>query len=173
MNHKIDIICPSSLYNKPILPDCEANIARLPLFAQQTGMGAFWLFGFLISHSSPGLCWTFARLFDFVIFGGGAAGGGTPMSLTIYWCQCKGSSFPSIILRPWVEVQGLNPGLPVWKASLVTTTPRVLVNFSLYIYFTCMVWWLPWMSASFALSRMTDTDCRYGLESVKKILTNK
>ena len=34
---KIDIICPSSFYNKPILPDCEANIARLPLFAQQTG----------------------------------------------------------------------------------------------------------------------------------------
>jgi hypothetical protein len=25
----------------PILPDCEANIARLALFAQQTGMGGF------------------------------------------------------------------------------------------------------------------------------------
>ena len=30
-------ICPIFLYNKPILPDCGANIARLALFAQQTG----------------------------------------------------------------------------------------------------------------------------------------
>ena len=29
------------------------------------------LFGFLISHSSPDLCWAFARLFDFLIFLGG------------------------------------------------------------------------------------------------------
>ena len=37
ISHKIVIICPIFLYNKPILPDCEANIARLALFAQQTG----------------------------------------------------------------------------------------------------------------------------------------
>jgi hypothetical protein len=33
-------ICPIYFYNKPILPDCEANIARLALFAQQTGGAA-------------------------------------------------------------------------------------------------------------------------------------
>jgi hypothetical protein len=39
-SHKIDRICPIYFYNKPpILPDCEANIARLALFAQQTGGG--------------------------------------------------------------------------------------------------------------------------------------
>jgi hypothetical protein len=37
ISHKIDTICPIFLYNKPILPDCGANIARLALFAQQTG----------------------------------------------------------------------------------------------------------------------------------------
>ena len=26
-------------------------------------------------------------------------------SLTIYWCQCGGSTFSSVILRPWVEVR--------------------------------------------------------------------
>ena len=25
--------------------------------------------------------------------------------LTIYWCQCKNSSFSSLILRPWVEIR--------------------------------------------------------------------
>jgi hypothetical protein len=45
-----------------ILPDCLCLPNKL---------GAFWLFDFLISHSSPDLCWTFARLFDFVIFLGG------------------------------------------------------------------------------------------------------
>ena len=38
-SHKIDRICPIYFYNKPILPDCEANIARLALFAQETGGG--------------------------------------------------------------------------------------------------------------------------------------
>jgi hypothetical protein len=37
ISHKIDRISPIYFYNKPILPDCEANIARLALFAQQTG----------------------------------------------------------------------------------------------------------------------------------------
>ena len=37
ISHKIDGICPIYFYNKPILPDCETNIARLALFAQQTG----------------------------------------------------------------------------------------------------------------------------------------
>jgi hypothetical protein len=37
ISHKIVIICPIFLYNKTILPDCGANIARLALFAQQTG----------------------------------------------------------------------------------------------------------------------------------------
>ena len=36
ISHKIDRICPIFLYYKPILPDCEANIVRLALFAQQT-----------------------------------------------------------------------------------------------------------------------------------------
>ena len=36
-SHKIVIICPIFLYNKTILPDYGANIARLALFAQQTG----------------------------------------------------------------------------------------------------------------------------------------
>jgi hypothetical protein len=36
-SHKIYRICPILFYNKPILPDCGANIARLSLFAQQTG----------------------------------------------------------------------------------------------------------------------------------------
>ena len=36
ISHKIGRICPIYFYNKPILPDCEANIARLALFAQQT-----------------------------------------------------------------------------------------------------------------------------------------
>jgi hypothetical protein len=40
ISHKIDRICPIYFYNKPILPDCEANIARLALFAQQTGEAA-------------------------------------------------------------------------------------------------------------------------------------
>jgi hypothetical protein len=35
----MDRICPIYFYNKPILPDCETNIARLALFAQQTGGG--------------------------------------------------------------------------------------------------------------------------------------
>jgi hypothetical protein len=39
ISHKIDRICPIFLYNKPILPDCGANIARLALFAQQLGGG--------------------------------------------------------------------------------------------------------------------------------------
>ena len=39
ISHKMDRICPIFLYNKPILPDCGANIARLALFAQQTGGG--------------------------------------------------------------------------------------------------------------------------------------
>jgi hypothetical protein len=39
ISHKIDRICPIYFYNNPILPDCEANIARLALFAQQTGGG--------------------------------------------------------------------------------------------------------------------------------------
>jgi hypothetical protein len=33
ISHKIDIICAIYFYNKPILPDCEANISRLALFA--------------------------------------------------------------------------------------------------------------------------------------------
>jgi hypothetical protein len=37
ISHKIDKICPIYVYNKPILPDCEANIAGLALFVQQTG----------------------------------------------------------------------------------------------------------------------------------------
>ena len=37
ISHKIDRIFPIFFYNKPILPDCGANIARLALFAQQTG----------------------------------------------------------------------------------------------------------------------------------------
>ena len=36
---KIDRICPIFFYITPILPDCRANIARLALFAQQTGGG--------------------------------------------------------------------------------------------------------------------------------------
>jgi hypothetical protein len=32
-------ICPIFLYYKPILPDCEANIVQLALFAQQTWGG--------------------------------------------------------------------------------------------------------------------------------------
>ena len=40
ISHKIDRICPIYFYYKPILPDCEANIARLALFAQQTGGAA-------------------------------------------------------------------------------------------------------------------------------------
>ena len=39
ISHKIDRICPIFLYYKPILPDCEANIVRLALFAQQTWGG--------------------------------------------------------------------------------------------------------------------------------------
>ena len=43
ISHKIDRICPIFLYYKPILPDCEANIVRLALFAQQTwGGGGGW-----------------------------------------------------------------------------------------------------------------------------------
>jgi hypothetical protein len=35
---------------------------------------------------------------------------------TIYWCQCKGSAFSSIILRPWVEVrQRTEPESPSLK----------------------------------------------------------
>jgi hypothetical protein len=46
-------------------------------------------------------------------------------SLTIYWrCQCKGSSFSSSILSPWVEVRPrIEPSLSAWKANAVTTTP--------------------------------------------------
>ena len=36
---KSDRICSIYFYNKPILPDCEVNIAQLALFAQQTGGG--------------------------------------------------------------------------------------------------------------------------------------
>jgi hypothetical protein len=39
ISHKIDRIFPIYFYNKPILPDCEANIARLALFAQKIGGG--------------------------------------------------------------------------------------------------------------------------------------
>ena len=39
ISHKIDRICPIFLYYKLILPDCEANIVRLALFAQQTWGG--------------------------------------------------------------------------------------------------------------------------------------
>ena len=39
ISHKIYRICPIFLYYKPILPDCEANIVRLALFAQQTWGG--------------------------------------------------------------------------------------------------------------------------------------
>jgi hypothetical protein len=39
ISHKIDRICPIFLYYKPILPNCEANIVRLALFAQQTWGG--------------------------------------------------------------------------------------------------------------------------------------
>jgi hypothetical protein len=53
--------------NKPKLPDCESNIARLPLFAQQTGD----FFAFLFTTFRPTYQWTFARLFDFLIFLGG------------------------------------------------------------------------------------------------------
>ena len=38
ISRKIDRICPIYFYNNPILPDCEANIAQLALFAQQTGV---------------------------------------------------------------------------------------------------------------------------------------
>jgi hypothetical protein len=36
ISHKIDRICPIYFYNKPILPYCEASIARLDLFAQRS-----------------------------------------------------------------------------------------------------------------------------------------
>jgi hypothetical protein len=36
ISHKIARICPIYFYNKPILPDREANIVRLALFAQRT-----------------------------------------------------------------------------------------------------------------------------------------
>ena len=39
ISHKMDRICPIYFCNKSILPNCEANIARLALFAQQTGGG--------------------------------------------------------------------------------------------------------------------------------------
>ena len=41
-------------------------------------------------------------------------------SLIIYWCKCNGSTFYSIILRPWVEVQPrieFEPASPSLKAK--------------------------------------------------------
>jgi hypothetical protein len=34
ISHKIDRICAIYFHNKPILPDCEANIAQLALFVK-------------------------------------------------------------------------------------------------------------------------------------------
>ena len=55
------------------MSDCEANIARLPLFAQQTGgFLAFWLFNFpLFARLMLNICPTF-RLCN-LLGGGGAA----------------------------------------------------------------------------------------------------
>jgi hypothetical protein len=76
---------------KRILPDCLCLPNKL---------GAFWLFGFLISHSSPDLCWTFARLFDFVIFGGGSCPPPCPPGPYAYgqnhgWILWRGASLIS------------------------------------------------------------------------------
>jgi hypothetical protein len=53
ISHRIDTICPIFLYYKPILPDCEANIVRLALFAQQTwgGGGGGGGGGVALSHA--------------------------------------------------------------------------------------------------------------------------
>ena len=51
-------------------------------------------------------------------------------SLTIYWCQCQGSTFSSIILRPWVEVRPrIEPRFPILKGKRGgPTTLQVLVK---------------------------------------------
>ena len=40
ISHKIDRICPIYFYYKPILPDCEANIARLAFLPNKLGVAA-------------------------------------------------------------------------------------------------------------------------------------
>ena len=44
ISNKIDRICPIYFYNKPILPDCEANIARLAFLPPPAryAHGDFW-----------------------------------------------------------------------------------------------------------------------------------
>ena len=68
----LDVQIFSEHQNKPILLDCEANIARLPLFAQQTGdFFAFSLFYFpLFARLMLNICPTFRHS---NLFGGAAA----------------------------------------------------------------------------------------------------
>jgi len=47
-------------------------------------------------------------------------------SLTICWCNYKGSTFYSVILRPWVLVQlELNSQPPAWQQNVQPTEPPV------------------------------------------------
>ena len=59
-------------------------------------------------------------------------------NLIIYRYYCKGSTFYSFILRPWVEVRpGIEPRSPNWYTRQRTTTLPLLVNRH------CMVYNLP------------------------------
>jgi hypothetical protein len=88
-------------YNKPILPNCEANIARLHLFDQQTGgFLAFSLFNFpLFARLMLNICPTF-RLCN--LLGGGQLPppapppSRTPMVPTVDYHRC--SSWQGILV---------------------------------------------------------------------------
>ena len=83
-------------------------------------------------------------------------------SLTMYKCNCKGSTFSSVILRPWVMVRPeLNPRSLAWQPVAQPTEPPCAVFFTLLV-----------LSSKIRLEKMwSDSKLAYNWGVMKKMVS--